>query len=126
MIKIVAVSLLIAFVVLLLKGFDDKYALLLGLASSVLLLLMSNEYIAEIFAFLTDLFDKSGIDDGLLRIVFKVTGIGYLVEFSAGIIEDAGLKNLSDKLVFVGKIMIIATSLPVFYAVFSMFSEMFS
>jgi len=126
MIKIVAITLIIAFVILLIKGFDDKYALLLGLASSVLLLLLSNEYIAEIFMFFTDLIDKSGIDDTLLRIVFKVTGIGYLIEFSAGIIEDAGLKNLSDKLVFIGKIMIIATALPVFYAVFTMFTEMFT
>ena len=54
------------------------------------------------------------------KIIFKITAISYLVEFGAGIIDDFGLKSLSDKLVFVGKVVIFCMSMPIIYAVFNL------
>ena len=39
--------------------------------------------------------------------------IGYLVEFSAGVVEDFGSKSIADKLVLAGKVIIFAVSLPI-------------
>lgn len=39
--------------------------------------------------------------------------IGYLVEFSAGIVEDFGSKSIADKLVLAGKIIIFTVSIPI-------------
>lgn len=126
MVKIVAITLLFSFLILCVKGFNNEYAILTGLAASVVLVLLSSEYLSGVLTFLNDLIERSNVERGVINVVFKVTGIGYLIEFSAGIVEDAGLKTLSDKLVFVGKIVIISTSLPVFYAVFTTFSEIFA
>ena len=62
----------------------------------------------------------TGVDGSLFSIIFKITAIGYLVEFGAGTIEDFGLKSLADKLVFAGKIIILGISMPVIYAVFNL------
>ena len=124
--KVIAITLLITFVILTVKSFNDQYALIIGLIASVILILFSSEYLGGIFSFVAELIDKSGIDNELIRIIFKITGIGYAVEFSAGIVEDAGLKNMADKLVLVGKIIIISTALPIFYAVFNTFTGFFS
>ena len=126
MIKIVAIALLLSFLILCVKGFNNEYAVLTGLAASVILVLLSSEYFLGVLTFLNDLIERSGVERSIVNVVFKVTGIGYLIEFSAGIVEDAGLKGLSDKLVLVGKIVIVFTALPVFYAVFTAFSEIFA
>ncbi|MBO4594329.1 MAG: hypothetical protein J5697_01345 [Clostridia bacterium] len=126
MIKIVAIALLLSFLILCVKGFNNEYAVLTGLAASVILVLLSSEYFSGVLTFLNDLIERSGVERSIVNVVFKVTGIGYLIEFSAGIVEDAGLKGLSDKLVLVGKIVIVFTALPVFYAVFTAFSEIFA
>ena len=126
MLKIVALSLVFTFVILSFKGFNDRYAVLIGLASSIILIVLSSEYVEKVLSFINGLVESSGIDQGIISIIFKITGIGYLIEFSTNLIEDAGLKSISDKLVFIGKVIIIATSIPVFYAVFGTFTELFS
>ena len=126
MIKIVAIALLLTFLTLCVKGFNNEYAVLTGVAASVILVLLSSEYFSGVITFLNELIERSGVERSIVNVVFKVTGIGYLIEFSAGIVEDAGLKGLSDKLVLVGKIVIVFTALPVFYAVFTAFSEIFA
>ena len=57
-------------------------------------------------------------------IIFKVVAIGYLVEFGAETINDLGLKSLSDKLIFIGKLAIFSVSLPVLYAIFNVLSRL--
>ena len=44
-------------------------------------------------------------------------GIGYLVEFTAGILKDFGQNSLADKLVFCGKVVILALAIPVLESV---------
>ena len=42
-----------------------------------------------------------------VKVILKMVGIGYLVEFSAGILNDFGQNSLADKLVFCGKIVVL-------------------
>ena len=43
----------------------------------------------------------------------KINPEGYLVEFSAGVIEDFGSKSIADKLILAGKVIIFAVSVPI-------------
>ena len=61
----------------------------------------------------TDIAEKTGIDQSLVKIILKIVAIGYLVEFSAGIVEDFGSKSIADKLVLAGKIIIFTVSIPI-------------
>lgn len=61
----------------------------------------------------TDHCRKDGIDQSLVKIILKIVAIGYLVEFSAGIVEDFGSKSIADKLVLAGKIIIFTVSIPI-------------
>ena len=78
------------------------------------------QYLGGIFDFLNKIVELSGIDNSFYQIILKITAIGYLTEFGAEMVNDLGFKGLSDKLVFVGKILILSISLPVFYAVFNL------
>ena len=44
-------------------------------------------------------------------------GIGYLVEFSAGMIRDFGQNSVADKLIFAGKITLLLLSAPILESV---------
>ena len=46
-----------------------------------------------------------------------MVGIGYLVEFSAGILNDFGQNSLADKLVFCGKIVVLVLAVPIIESV---------
>ena len=47
-------------------------------------------------------------------------GIGYLVEFSAGILNDFGQNSVADKLVFAGKILVFVLAIPILESVVSL------
>ena len=85
-----------------------------------MVLYFSIEYIVLTSDFIFNLISLAKIDNDLFKIIYKVLAISYLVEFGAGIIDDFGIKSLSDKLIFVGKLLILATSMPIIYAVFNL------
>ena len=116
--KICAVGIVTAFCVLILKENKSDLAIVTGIAGGCIILLMVVEYISGIFSTLSELMQKSGIDGGIFKILVKIIGIGYIVDFSAGIVEDTGSKSLSEKVVLGGKIVIAAMSLPIIVKLF--------
>ncbi len=120
MIKIVAVAIICAILILYLKSIHSDLALPATIGAGIIIIYLSFSYVAQTFEFFSSLINMTGVDGSLFSIIFKITAIGYLVEFGAGTIEDFGLKSLADKLVFAGKIIILGISMPVIYAVFNL------
>ena len=77
-------------------------------------------FFREVFSFFNQIIEASGVDIELYKIIFKIVGISYLVEFGAGTVEDMGYKSISDKLVLIGKLSIFIVSMPIFYAVINL------
>ena len=50
--------------------------------------------------------------------------MGYRTELSADLLDDGGLKNLSDKVVFAGKVLIMLMALPVLTEIISLIKEL--
>ena len=107
-----------AFCVVILKENKSDLAIVTGIAGGCIILLMTIDYMSGIFSVLTSLIEKAGIDNGIFKILVKIIGIGYIVDFSAGIIEDAGAKSVAEKVVLAGKIIIMAMSLPILVKLF--------
>ena len=59
----------------------------------------------------------TGVENGLVKILLKIVGIGYLTEFAAGILQDFGAPGVADKIVLGGKLTIVAVSLPLIFRV---------
>ncbi|MDD7214797.1 MAG: SpoIIIAC/SpoIIIAD family protein [Clostridia bacterium] len=113
LIKIAAVGVVCSLVVVYLKNSDSQLAGLATVASGVLLLILTVGYAADFLSLLTSLGDYAQTGGQVVKIVIKILGISYLVEFTADVIDDMGLKSVSDKVVFAGKILIITASFPV-------------
>ena len=120
MIKIVSLALIFAILILYLKSINSELTFLASIGAGIIILLSSIEYFAQTIDFINKLVTLSGIDFSFYKILIKITAIGYLIEFAADTVNDFGLNSLSNKLVFVGKIIIFTTALPILYAVFEL------
>ena len=116
MLKIVAIALICAVIIIYLKSINSELSLLATVGAGIIILFLSLEYVINTLDFFNSIVELTGIDKSLYAIIFKITAIGYIIEFSADTVLDFGLKSLADKLIFAGKLIILVVSLPVFYA----------
>ena len=124
MVKIVSLAILFAITIVYLKSVNSELAPLALVGSGIIIVFLSLDYLVQTVDFFKQLVSLTGLGEDSFSIILKVTAIGYLVEFGASTIEEMGIKNLSAKLVFVGKIIIFTTSLPIFYAVFNLLKRL--
>ncbi len=124
MLKIVAVAVICAFVLIYLKSVNNEFFSVAVLGAGVIITALGIEYLTDTLSFVNNLIKSTGINGKYFAVILKITAISYVVEFGAGIIEDLGLKSVADKLVFVGKLAIIIAAMPVITAVFDLLSEL--
>ncbi len=113
MAKIIGVGLVTAIAALILKSSKPEFAFAVTIAGGVIILIFALDMLGASLRIFTDIAEKTGIDQSLVKIILKIVAIGYLVEFSAGIVEDFGSKSIADKLVLAGKIIIFTVSIPI-------------
>lgn len=116
MLQIVGLALVGGLITIYLRSVNPELAVLSVVCSGILVIAAAFGYLSQSFALFGKIAEISKIDGGLLKLVFKIVGIGYVVEFAAGILEDCGVKSVADKLIFAGKFVILSVSLPIFYA----------
>jgi len=120
--KVVVLTIIFAVIILYLRSINGELAMLTGICAGIIILFYAFSYLSEVFSVIDRMIELTGIDRDMYKIIFKITSIGYWVEFGADTGSDFGLKSLADKLVFVGKIMIFSISLPIIYAIINLLS----
>ena len=118
--KIILLAITAALLCYYLNSINSNLFLPALLVSGIVILNYSIDYILAVSSYFTKLFESLKIDSSVFILLLKVCVIGYAIEFSAGLIEDLGIKNLSDKLIFVGKILLLSMSLPIFNSLFDL------
>lgn len=123
-VKVVVLGVIISLISLFLKQVKSEYALLSVIVGSVILIIYILNYVSSIFNFFENIIERTGISKELLVAMLKIIGIGYLVEFSAGICRDSGNSSIADKVVLAGKLIIFMVSLPIINNFFNMILSM--
>lgn len=122
--QLIGITLITAVAALLVKGTKPELAFAITIAGSVILLL----FVLEAFRGSIDIFAKitqmTGLDAVIVRTLLKMVGIGYLVEFSAGVLNDFGQNSLADKLIFCGKILVLILAVPILESVLGLISDL--
>ncbi|MBR1867677.1 MAG: hypothetical protein IJ800_03755 [Clostridia bacterium] len=111
--KIVAVGVVSALIIVYLKYINSELTMPVTICSGIILLLTTVSYSTEFIGVLNEITAISGIDTKVFSIIIKIVAISYLVEFSASLIDDFGLKSISDKVVFAGRLVILTMSMPI-------------
>ncbi len=118
--QLVGIAIITAVAALLLKGTKPELAFAVTIAGGIILLLFAFEIFKGSLTIFQKITDVTGIESSIVKILLKMVGIGYLVEFSAGILNDFGQSNLGDKLVFCGKIIVLVLAVPILESVLNL------
>ncbi len=122
--QLVGIAFVTAVAALILKGTKPELAFAVTVAGSIILLLFVFELFKGSVAIFGEIADEAGLNSSLIKILLKMVGIGYLVEFSAGILNDFGQNSVADKLVFCGKIIILVLAIPILESVLTLIKQL--
>lgn len=111
--QIVGIGLITAVAGMLLKQIKPEMAILVSVCGSIILLLMTVNYLSQILNVFDVIIKKTGLSSNLFTVIIKIFGIGYLTEFTANLCADAGMSSLADKVLLAGKLLIFVMALPI-------------
>ena len=112
-VRIIGVAFVTAIASVLLKSTKPELSFAVTVTGVIVILLFIVDSLENtLFAF-TTLAKMTGVENGLLKILIKIIGVGYLTEFGAGILSDFGSNAVADKVVLGGKITVIVLALPI-------------
>ena len=112
-IKIIGVAFVTAIAAILLKQTKPELSFAVTVTGIIIILLFIIDALQETIGILNGLAQITGMQNGLLKILVKIVGVGYVTEFGAGILNDFGSNAVADKVTLAGKIAIVMLSLPV-------------
>lgn len=112
--KIIGVAFLSAVCSLVVKSTKPEFSFAVNTVGCLVIILQILTKTPQIVDFFNKIGLISGVENGMIKLLVKMIAIGYLTEFSSGILVDFGNVSLADKVVFAGKITIILLSLPIF------------
>lgn len=120
LIKVVVLGVVISLLAVFLKSIKPEYSMFIVMIGSLLLIVYIVNSLTDIFAFFNTIVDKTGIDKELFLVLIKIIGVGYIIEFAAGICIDSGNFSIANKVSIAGKILIFLLSMPIIKNLFDM------
>ena len=122
--QLVGIAFSTAVTALLLKETKPELSFAVTVTGSIILLLFAFELFRGSISIFNRIAETTGIKSSMVKIILKMVGIGYLVEFSAGILNDFGQNSVADKLVFCGKAVVLILAIPILESVLSLVSKL--
>lgn len=122
--QLVGVAFVTAVAAILVKSTKPELALVVTIAGSIILLLFALEVFRGSMDIFAEIAEATGLSATIVRTLLKMVGIGYIVEFSAGVLHDFGQDSLADKLIFCGKIVILVLAVPILESVLGLVSDL--
>lgn len=110
--KIAAIGIISVILIVYLRSVNAELAVIVGVASGILILLLSVSYIKEFIVFFEEVAKTGGIDNSVFKLVLKIIAISYLIEFSSSVATDFGQTSLANKIQFAGKLIMVSLAIP--------------
>jgi stage III sporulation protein AD len=111
--QIIAVGLAGAILSMTVKQYKPELAMLVGLATGILIFFASLDTVRSAFAAMDTILEGSGLDRRYFQIVLKIVGVAYITQFAAQLCRDSGENSIALKLEFAGKVFILLFIMPV-------------
>lgn len=121
--KIIGVAFVTAISAILLKSTKPELSFAITVTGIIVILLFIVDSLQGVLGVFSSIAQTTGVENGLIKILLKIVGVGYLTEFGAGILNDFGSHAVADKIVLGGKITIVILSLPIFQGLLQLVNE---
>ncbi|WP_404333236.1 stage III sporulation protein AD [Mesobacillus maritimus] len=111
--QITGVALVATFLALILKEQKPNFAFLLIVFTGCAIFLFLVDQIYLIINMIEQLATNAKVNLIYVETILKIIGIAYIAEFAAQITKDAGQGSIASKIELGGKILILATAIPI-------------
>ena len=112
-IKIIGVGLIALIIIIIVKQYRPEFTMYVSVAAGIIILLLVMDKLSSIIELLTNLANKTSINNEFIFLLIKITGIAILTEFASSVCKDSGETAIASKVDMGGKIIIIAMSIPI-------------
>lgn len=103
-------------VVLLRQSNKSEFALLVSLATGIVIFSMILNKLKYVVETLSLLIKSTNIEFAYFSIILKIIGIAYIVEFGSQISRDAGEEAIASKIELGGKVVMMVLAMPILLA----------
>ena len=122
--KIIGIALITCVATLVVKPVRPDFAVFISVVGGIIIIFMLAGYLTDIFDVFNKIFNVTNVNSSLYKIIFKIIGVGYLVEFTASLCSDTGNNSLGDKVLLGGKIVILVMALPIVTSILEIVMEL--
>ena len=105
----------IIFAIMFKKG-KEEYSLYISIAACVIIIMLGIGKLEVILDAINELHGYIQINKAYIGILIKIIGITYVTEFSASLCKDSGYQAIGEQIELVGKLTILAISMPIMLA----------
>lgn len=123
MIRIALIGIITAVFAVYFKGKRPELSMILALFCCVLVFGLGLTKFDVIITAINKITGYINLNTTYLSILLKIIGITYIAEFSSGICKDAGYNAIGNQIELVGKLSIIAISMPILLALIDTINE---
>ena len=111
--QLCCIAVITAVCAIILKSHKSELVPLCLTAGGIIMFLFAFDYLSQCVEFLKSFSETTGIRNEAIRVIFKIIGIGFLIELTASSVKDLGFEGIADKLILCGKIIIFVVAIPV-------------
>ncbi len=111
--KIVSIGLITCLATLVIRPLRNDFAIFIGIAGGMIIIFLVINYFTGVLSSFKDIISYTGLNSNLYTLLLKIIGIGYLLEFTAGICNETGNNSLGDKVLLGGKLVIMVMAMPI-------------
>ena len=111
--RLCCIAIITAVSTFILKSHKSELVPLCLTAGGIIIFLYAFDYLTQSVEFIKKFTQGTGIDNEIIRTIFKIMGIGFMVELTASSVKELGFDGVADKLVLCGKIILFVVSIPI-------------
>lgn len=117
MIKIAGIGIVTIMLAIIFKKGREEYSLYISLAACFIIFFLGISKLEIIIAAINQLQGYINLNNAYVGILIKIIGITYITEISASLCKDAGYQAISEQIELVGKLTILAISMPIMLSI---------
>ena len=111
--RLCSIAVVTAVCAFILKQHKSELVPLCLTAGGIIIFLYAFDYLTQTVEFIKLFSQTAGVDNNIIRLIFKVVGIGFIVELTASSIKELGFESMADKLILCGKLIIFVVAIPI-------------
>ena len=116
MIKTAIFGLMAIFLAIIFKKSKEEFSLYINIAACLIIVFAGVNKLEIVLDAIKQLQGFIQINKAYIGILVKVIGITYVTEFTSSLCKDSGYQAIADQIELVGKLKIIAISMPILLA----------